>query len=244
MEDQMLYPSSGNPLYAQLEEIIVNDIKSGKYKNGDRLPTERFYGEKYEISRMTVRAALNDLVQKGIVEKKKSSGYFVQTDSIENRLDKLQGFVEEIKLKNMNSKVHLADKSYVKANAKVASELDLNEGDSTYEIVRIVSLENSNLGIDYTYLPVNIAYSVESLDYEQIILYDYLESMGYKLSYADQTISASVLNAHEADILHKEVGFPALIIDRTVYIKGELPLVYSHTVYLSDKYHYTLRLNR
>lgn len=240
----MLYPGSGRALYLQLEEILRQGIESGQYRKGDKLPSERSLSETYGISRMTVRAALNELVSENLLESRRGSGYYVSSGQIENNLDRMQGFIEELQAKNINFSVNIAEKEYTPADRKTAHALGLNAGDTVFKLRRLVSIHDEPISIDRTYLPVNVAYPMEQMDLQKIVLYDYLEHEGYRLIGADQTISAGVLTEDEAKKLEREAGFPVLIIDRTAFVEGHLPLVYSHTIYLSDKYHYTLTLRR
>ena len=240
----MLYPGNGKALFLQLKDLIMEKINSGEYSEGDKIPSERDLAETYHISRLTVRQALTEMVQEGRLNKKHGKGYFVAEMQIENRLDIMQGFVEELIAKNMKFKVQLTEKRFVLPEEKIVEALRLENDRHALMIVRNISVDDKPLSIDYTYVPMNIAHLIEPLDMNQVVLYEFLDNNGYKLVGADQTISAGVLTPAEAKQLNKPVGFPVLIIDRAAFIQGHLPIVFSHTLYLSDRYHYTLTLAR
>lgn len=240
----MLYPSADKPLFAQLKNIIRQKIAIGEYKEGDRLPGERQCAETYGISRMTARQALNELVQEGILLKRRGSGYYVATIPLENSLDRLQGLIEELVQQNMNFAVEVEQIGYVKAPPKVSATLELGSDNNVFLLVRRVTLDSKPLAMDYTYLPMALGELVRDLDMTKQILYHYLELNGYHITDAKQTISAGQLMREETAALGRPQGYPILVIDRTAYVEGSRPLVYSHTLYLSDRYHYTLRLKR
>lgn len=240
----MLYPGSEKPLFIQLKNTILRKLAQGEYKEGDQLPSERELSERYDISRVTVRQALNELAQDGIIVKKQGKGNFVAIRRIDHRLDSLLGFVEELAIKDMKCEVSVLKKEYIVAPAEVCEAMQSPENTVMLLIMRHIYLDGQPLGIDYTYLNKDIAYLVENLNFHEIILYQYLEKSGYKLDTADQVIIAENPSEEEAKLLEIEDNKPLLSLSRVAYTEGRLPLVYSKTIYRSDRYRYTLTLKR
>lgn len=240
----MLYPGNGKALFEQLKDAIVQKITEGEYLEGNKLPSERQLSEMYNISRVTVRQTLNQLVQDGIITKKHGKGNFVAQKKIENKLDSLIGFVEEFSIRNMKCVVSVLKEEYVPVSTEVGSAMQVDKGTMMLMVVRQIFVDNQSLGLDYTYVPKNIAYLLDGMDYKKDILYRVLEKNGYKLSTADQVITADKLTPMEAAILKKKAGSPALVINRVAYVEGGHPIIYSKTVYLADRYQYKLTLKR
>ncbi|MFZ7131842.1 MAG: GntR family transcriptional regulator [Eubacteriales bacterium] len=240
----MLYPGNGKPLFEQLRDAIIQKITEGEYLQEDKLPSERQFAEKYNISRVTVRQALNQLVQEGVIIKKQGKGNFVAVKKIENKLDSLLGFVEEFSIKNRKCEVAILKKEYVIASPEISSAMKIDEDAKMLMVVRQIFVDNQSLGLDYTYVPNNVAYLLEGLDYKKDILYRVLEKNGFKLSTADQIITADILNPEEARLLKQTTASPVLVINRVAYVEGGHPIVYSKTVYLADRYQYKLTLKR
>ena len=84
--------SSIVPLYKQLKDLILKEIKEGKLKTNQKIPTEQELSEKYQISRMTVRKALAQLVDEEVLAKKQGKGTFVQEPKIVEDLDNANSF--------------------------------------------------------------------------------------------------------------------------------------------------------
>lgn len=240
----MLYPGNGKALFEQLKDTIIQKIAEGEYKKGDKLPSERELSKMYGISRVTVRQSLNELVQSGVIVKKQGKGNFVATKRIEHKLDSLLGFVEEFSSKKMTCEVSLIKKEFVVVPLDVAEAMQVTDDYEMFMIVRKIIVDEQSLGIDYTYVPKNIAYLLEGLNFQKDILYRFLEKSGYKLSTADQVITAENPTAEEAILLNQKVNKPALVINRTAYVEGGRPIVYSKTIYLADRYQYKLSLKR
>jgi len=240
----MLYPGTEKPLFKQLRDVVLQMIEEGKYKPGDLLPSERELAEEYGISRVTVRQALNSLVQDGIIFKKQGKGNFVATKRIETKLDSLLGFVEEFVIKNMKCQVSIVKQGYETAPPEIASAMQVQGASEIFLLVRHIIVEGHALGVDYTYIPRSIAYQLGEMDFRKVIIYRLLEQRGYKLSSAEQSIIADLPSTQECLLLEVTPKTPMLVRRRVAYVEGNLPVVYSKTVYRGDRYHYTLTLSR
>lgn len=87
-----LDPQSIVPLYKQLKDLLLQEIKEGIYKANQKIPTELELSEKYQISRMTVRKALVELVEEGVLAKKQGKGTFVQEEKMTEDLSSPNSF--------------------------------------------------------------------------------------------------------------------------------------------------------
>src|SRR6201986_665186 len=84
-------------LYARVEETIAAEIAQGEYRPGDQLPAEDELLERFQVSRITVRRAIQNLVRRGLLEIRRELGTFVLSPRIEAELTKLTGFVDDMK---------------------------------------------------------------------------------------------------------------------------------------------------
>ena len=123
----MLVRSKGAPtLKEQLINIIKSDIETGVYKEGELLPREIDYEEKYGVSRITVRAAIGELEQKGYVERIKGKGTIVLKYRKSEPLLKIEGFTDEMKAKGIIPTTASAVIKLVKADADSAAALGID----------------------------------------------------------------------------------------------------------------------
>ena len=240
----MLYPGNGKSLFEQLKDVLMEKISEGVYQEGDKLPSERELSAIYSVSRVTVRQTLDELVNEGVLIKRQGKGNFVAFHRYENKLDNLLGFVEEFAIKNSKCEVVLLKNELVTAPPEVCAALQ-SQGEPTVQmIVRHIYVDGNSVGIDYTYVPYNISHLLKYLDFSKDILYSFLERNGYRLTHADQSITADNPTKEEARLLKIDLTAPILTITRTAYVEGNLPIVYNHTVYRADRYSYTLTLKR
>lgn len=230
--------------YWKVAERLLHEIEIGKYKEGERLPGERDLAQQLGVCRTTVRQAIEHLISEEVLLRKPRKGTFVSGPRITNSLGQLQGVTEELSTQHMNIQVAVIEHEIVPTMKEVRRKLGIREGSSVLKITRVISTENRPLGIDYSYLPVTIAYLLEEFDPRQDAIYKLLELYGYKISWASQTIKAGLPSVKEADLLQIETSVPVLKLARTTYLDGDVPVIYSETVYCSDRYQYDVVLKR
>jgi len=241
----MLYAGNGKALFIQLKDLILQWIETGELKPNDQLPSERVLSDDYHISRVTVRQALNELVQTGAITKRHGKGYFVAPPpKIEYRLDGLLGFIEEFDIKKMKCEISFLRREFINPPVKVREALDMQNNDKVFLLTRLIVVEGEPLAIDYTYLPANVARLLDGMSLDNSILYRVFEKNNYKLTTADQWISAGKPTAEEAALLGKKHSDPVLIITRKTRVEGDAVLDYSRTIYRADRYSYFVTLKR
>ena len=241
----MVYAGNGKALFMQLKDMITQWIDTGELKPGDKLPSERVLSENYRISRVTVRSALHELVQAGNITKRHGKGYFVAPQrKIEYRLDSLMGFIEEFDVKKLRCETSCFHREFISPPEEVRSAFGMQASEKVFLLSRLIIVNGEPLGIDYTYLPVNVARLLDGMNLDNSILYRIFEKNDYKLTTADQWISAEKPTPAEAEMLGKKPGDPILVIYRKTRVEGDAVLDYSRTLYRADRYQYFVTLKR
>src|SRR3984957_16757 len=116
------------PLYAQVENVIITRISNGSLPPGSRLPSEESLVQEYAVSRTTIRAAIQSLVQRGLVEIRRGKGTFVTHPKITQELTELTGFVEDMQALGRHATAKVLDQQIVAANKAVARKMALHPG--------------------------------------------------------------------------------------------------------------------
>jgi GntR family transcriptional regulator len=120
------------PLYAQVENVIIGRISDGSLPPGTRLPSEDSLVQEYAVSRTTIRAAIQSLVQRGLVEIRRGKGTFVTHPKITQELTELTGFVEDMQALGRHATAKVLDQQIIAANQVVAHQLALPQGASAW----------------------------------------------------------------------------------------------------------------
>jgi GntR family transcriptional regulator len=240
----MIDKNSPIPIYHQLEEYIKSQIESGALKVDEAIPSEREYAERYQISRMTVRQAINNLVNEGYLYRQKGRGTFVNKQKVEQKLQGLTSFTEDMLERGMKPSSKLLSFQIIPADIQVASRLKLKENTPVYEIQRVRLADDVPMALETTYLPANL---VKGLT-EEIInqsLYKYIEdTLLLTISEAAQQIEAA--SAKEIEVKHLEIekGSPVLLILRTSYLQDGTPFEFVKSAYRADRYKFVHTMKR
>lgn len=237
-----LNPRSPVPLYRQFKLLVEQKIASGEWSADQPLPPEMQLIETYGISRITVRQALDELVQEGRIYRRRGLGTFVAQPKINQTLAQLTGFVEELALRGMEPAVQVLGCETGVAEPRVAEILG-TEG-PLLQIRRLVSVGGTPLFVDTSYFPVELAYLLGPAEIAARPIYTLLEAGGRAPAEGDQWLGAVALSAETARLLGMEPGAPGLAIHRVTKDGLGRPVEYTRAVYRADRYEYQIRLER
>ena len=233
------------PLYAQVENVIMDRISNGSLPAGSRLPSEDSLVQEYAVSRTTIRAAIQSLVQRGLVEIRRGKGTFVTAPKITQELTELTGFVEDMQAAGRRPTAKVLDQQIVAANQVVARRLALPQGAPVVRIQRVRLADCMPLSYDETYLPKELGEKViaDNLDTEPI--FSLLEQKyNTPLVEAEYQLEAVCADATVATALRIGVGSAIFLIERTSYSIGHRPVDYEKLHYRGDQIRFVTRLAR
>lgn len=240
----MIDKNSPIPIYYQLEELIKNLIEKEELKPGDMLPSEREYTEKYEISRMTVRQAINNLVHDGYLLRERGKGTFVANKKIEQTLQGLTSFTEDMRSKGMEPGTKLLDFKIVSADQDIAEKLNIKEGFPVYKMERVRLADGYPMAYETSFLSKEIVSGLTE-EIAKGSLYAHVEkTLGLTIDYATQVMEASTGRVRESEILGIHEGAPILVISRITYLKNEKPLEVVNSIYRGDRYKFVIDIKR
>ncbi|WP_226038576.1 GntR family transcriptional regulator [Aquibacillus saliphilus] len=240
----MIDKSSPIPIYYQLEEYIKKLIESGQLKPGDALPSEREYSDKYGISRMTVRQAILNLVNDRYLYRVKGSGTFVMEQKLEQKLQGLTSFTEDMKARGMKAGSTLVNFEIIPAHRKLASLLNIPEHGPVYEIKRIRLAEDIPMALERTYISANLLQGLTEKIVENS-LYKYIEeTLNMKIDSGTQLIEASVANKEEVNLLEIPELSPVMIMQRTSKLEDNRVFEIVKSTYRADRYKFMIDLKR
>jgi GntR family transcriptional regulator len=232
-------------LYSEVEAALSADIAAGLLAAGDQLPSEDQLAERFGVSRITVRKAVENLVGRGIVEIRRGRGTFVREPRIVQELTQLTGFVEDMHVLGRTPTARLLDAQLVAADDDVARELGLPKGSHVMRFRRVRSANGQPVSFDETYLPREIgeAIAMHNLDDEPIFAL-LEERYSIPLTEAQYQLEAVAADALVATSLDMEPGAPCFLIERTSYTVDNKPIDYERLYYRGDQIRFVTRLAR
>jgi GntR family transcriptional regulator len=236
---------SSSTLYARVEETIAAEIAQGEYRPGDQLPTEDELLQRFEVSRITVRRAIQNLIHRGLLEIRRGRGTFVVEPRIEAEPTKLSGFVEDMTAAGRKASARVVSQDIVSATARIAERLQLTRGARVMRIARVRLADGVPVSFDETYLPLSLGKKIVSHDLRMHPIFTLLEEeYGIPLVEADYELQAVTASKTIAGALQVRVGSPIFQIERTSRTTNHEPIDYEVLSYRGDLVRFVTKLSR
>jgi GntR family transcriptional regulator len=224
------------PLYYQLKEQIKQCIMSGKYKDGDLLPSEREFGDQYELSSTTVRRALNDLVQESFLERKAGKGTFVRRRKVTRDLRKVLGFTKNMSEMGLKPSTTVLSKNVVSANAFARQRMGLEKGIRVVRLKRLRLADGVPMMLETRYIRSDLCPGIEKEELSSSLWKVFEEKYGLNPNRHSQRMAIATVTGHEASLLTLQNNSNVFLIIGVTYVKDNVPIECEKSLYRSDKY--------
>ncbi|SHG29287.1 GntR family transcriptional regulator [Bradyrhizobium erythrophlei] len=233
------------PLYETVEATLAAGIANGSLPPETQLPPEEGLTERFKVSRTTVRKAIQNLIERGLVEVRRGKGTFVTQPKITQELTELTGFVEDMQALGRSPTARLLDKRIVAADEAVARQLALAPGTLVVRLRRVRLADGVAMSFDETYLPRDIGEKIADNDLEAEPVFALLEEKyNTPLVEAEYKLEATAADAVAAEALEVPTGSPIFLVERTSYTTGNRPVDYERLHYRGDLIRFVTRLAR
>ncbi|PZE38460.1 GntR family transcriptional regulator [Curtobacterium sp. MCPF17_031] len=228
------------PLYHQVASRIEESIRSGAMPPGARLENEIALGERLGLSRPTIRRAIQDLVDKGLLVRRRGIGTQVVHGPVTRKVE-LTSLYDDLTQGSQQPTTKLLDRSDVPATRAVAEALGVEVGASVVHVLRVRFAEDVPMAVLENYLPPEFA-DITDEDLRAHGLYQLLRSRGVTMRVAKQRIGARAATDDEAGLLEIEDGDPVLTMSRTAYDASGRAVEYGVHCYRPDRYSFEVTL--
>jgi GntR family transcriptional regulator len=232
------------PLHLRISEKIREWICIGQYLPGERLPSEHQLMEQFDVSRITVRRALSNLVHQGLIVSRHGKGAFVKEQQrvVYSLSSPFMFFDEDMARKGLtNSIKNLVFKS-VQAPKHISQVLNLSERNSpVYWQKKLFSIEDVAVAMDVTYIVSELGQKYAT-ELKQKMTFPVLEQHGIPLERLDATISCRQADYETSQYLELTLGSPLLVYSYTAYTTDDKPIVYGETLSSGDRLCYSVTL--
>lgn len=231
------------PLYCQLAEAIEDKIEKGLWKTGTQIPSERELSELYNMSRITVRKAIDELERQGKLEKIQGKGTFVLSPSIVQNLGNVYSFTNEMDKQGKISSTQLVTREIIPADQKLCEKLNIEEGMDVIYLERLRCADgNQPIMVEKTYFSKDRYPFVMDIDVNHVSLYQTLENVyGIVINQAVERFKACELTTKECKQLHCPKKQFGLLVKRTSYSNDQI-ICYSTIVSKGDIFEFTVTL--
>jgi GntR family transcriptional regulator len=235
------------PLYARIQEYVAELILSGKLPPETKIQSERDFSEDLGVSRMTVRRAITELVNEGLLERRHGSGTYVAKPKVTYQSKEMVNYLQAMQQRNIATGSQLIEFGEIVASRRLAEQLEVEIGTPLYRVVILRFANRVPVILERGFFPCSRCPKLEEWDLEKTSIYDLLTTVyAVRPGRISQTVEAVAASDTIAQQLRVEEGFPLLMLSRTIY-NHELgkPMVFSQDFLRSDyaRIHNDVRLD-
>jgi GntR family transcriptional regulator len=233
------------PLYYQIQQRLLEQIRSGALKAGQPVPSEQEIAAAMGVSRMTARQALKSLCSLGVAYSQRGKGTFVSRIKLEKDFRQVLSFSEEMLARGSRPRSRVLAFRRVRPDSGVAEALHLPSGEEIFLLRRLRLADSVPLCIECTHLPVRLCPDLQKTFDPNASLYRTLaENYGIQIEIADEVAEASLATAAEARLLRIRKKAPVFRFTRTAHRLSGEPVEFVKSAYRGDRCKVVSRLMR
>jgi GntR family transcriptional regulator of bglA len=229
--------------YKEIADCLEREIRDGKFDTAKKLPTEEELINNFNVSRNTIRKAINQLVNLGLIYQVQGSGMFLREKSVTDyiNLGSLRGLTKDLTSKIIETKI--LELHVLEADEVIAKQLRCEVGAKLYYIKRLRIVDKEPFSIEISYFKKDIVPYLNE-DIASSSIYSYLiEDLKLNIGFADKIINCEKISEANARLLHVKPLDPALIIENTVCLTNGTIFELSKSVFHYEKAKILNRIN-
>lgn len=232
-----LEEEGGAPLYLQLQRLLRSAIERHVLEPDEALPPERDLADAYKISRVTVRKALDGLVQANLLTRRQGAGTFVAA-RVEKNFASISSFTEDMRSRGRQPRSEWISRAEGTVMPEEALALGLSPGSPVYRLSRIRYADEQSMALEYSTVPKD---SIESLERIGDSLYEALGNA--RPIRVLQRLRAVLFTREQAELLKIEPGSPGLEIERRGFSADGRTVEFTKSYYRGDAYDFVAELS-
>ncbi|AUJ31449.1 MAG: GntR family transcriptional regulator [Liquorilactobacillus nagelii] len=230
---------TSSPIYIQIHNDIKRKIESGKWKIGQRIPAERKLATDYGVSRMTLRQAVQTLVDEGILERRVGSGTFVASQKVQEKMSGITSFSELTKAQGKVPSSQTVSYHVAAPSLSEMEKLHLTENQLVLRMERIRFADQTPICFDVATVPYELVKEFSKEDVTSS-LYRVLEKNGLAIGHAQQKVSAMLASERIAEYLQIKRGAAILRLHQVTQLTNGQPFEYVRTQYVGNRFEFYL----
>ena len=233
------------PLFQQIGDILRDQIATGAFDGEAKVPSEHELAERFGVSRITAKRALDELAAEGLVSRRRGYGTTVIRRFSETPVDaNIDELLDNLLMFDIKTNVRLVEFGYNLPTDEVRRALRLEPGAKVLRVVRMREYAGQPLAHTLAHLPEPIARRLKREDLKERPIVALLEKSGILVGSAEQTITATNADTVMASRLGVATGSPLLCVARTIFDQDGRAVQHIRVHYRADRYRYTMKLTR
>lgn len=249
MDNEMTTITSPTPLYHRIYVVLRERLVSGYYPAGGLLPSEAELQESFDVSRITIRKAMEMLVHEGLINRKRGSGtYAVERKNTSNFAKSyvtdvydLLGYLNAV---GLGTSLRVISSEVKEAPARICKLLDHPLQEPLHCTMRARNLDGQPYSLSLAYLLPERGKGIDKAMLATASMIDLVQSNGAVVHSVEQVLTATLADETVARHLHTPIGAPVMRVTRVFWDQDNQPFYVAEIFYRSDRYEYRVLLQR
>ncbi|MFZ4451477.1 GntR family transcriptional regulator [Salibacterium aidingense] len=227
-------------LHSRIKKDIIEKIESGYYRPGRLLPTEAEFCRIYEVSRTTIRTALQHLIMEGHIYRKQGKGTFVAKGKIKQTLSSSSlRYNDQLRAQSREPGIKVNECLETRADAKTAEKLGVEEGEPLYLVKRTRLADNEEIQYEIAYVRKDLVPELTEDSVKQS-LYDTITANGHQLNRTEEQLKIVISDEEVSTHLNISAGAPCFQISTITFIGSEQAVEYSEAYFRGDRVEFVI----
>lgn len=233
--------SKEQSLHQTVKDQLIHDIQSKKYPVYSQLPTEAELCKSFEVSRTTIRNALQQLVNEGYIERVQGKGTFVKHQRIKQTLTSTEGsYVEQLKLQGKHPEVRVLDLTVIPTDEILSAALEIEEGEPLNKLERIRYADNQPLQYEIAYLPWRLTTGLRKESCEGSLYSVLRDELNLPIARTEEHLHITKADQVVASHLGVAEGDACIQIETYAYLEDGTKIEYSIACFHGEKVSFTV----
>jgi len=233
-EKQSVDAAAGAALYQQIKDFVAGNIQDGRWKAGDRLPSENDLVQQFGVSRMTVNRALRELFEQGRIRRVAGVGSFVAEDKPQSHLLRIASLAQDIRSRGHDYSCEVIAVERISATLETAAALGLHTGASVFHSVCLHKEDGVPVQLEDRYVNPAIVPGFGQQDFSQEQPSDFLVRT-VLFDQMEHVVDAVLPTIDQAALLQMEHGQPCLLLTRRTW-QREVPITIVRMLHPGSRY--------
>ncbi|WP_088815317.1 MULTISPECIES: GntR family transcriptional regulator [Listeria] len=240
----MIDKQSGIPIYIQIQAEIKQKIEAGVWQVGTAIPAERQLAEMFHVSRMTVRQAIQGLVDDNILQRRVGAGTFIAEKKLTERLEAVTSFTNLMLQAGKKPSTRIVSYGIRPASTQEQEALAIPEKSNVMKIERIRYGDSVPILFEVATIPENIAALLTKEDIMNS-LYEAVETkIGQQIGEAEQIMEAALVSEKVAPYLDVKLGSPVMKLRQITFLEDGRPFEFTRSQYVGSRFQFVAKVKQ
>ncbi|HEY8581394.1 MAG TPA: GntR family transcriptional regulator [Capillimicrobium sp.] len=227
---------STDPLWVQALRALEDDIRAGRLGPGRHLPAERVLGERLQVSRITLRRALQALAEQGLIEPSPGRGWQVSEARVGEPANALMSFSALGAARGLAATARVLRRDLRPATLDESETLRVAPGSEVLDLERLRFFDEVPIAVHSAILPTARVGALAEVDFTVASLFASLEERGVIPARSDSAAQAEAADERHAELLELAVGQPLMVVTEVVLDDRDQPIALGRVAYRGDRY--------